>query len=55
MNKAVDRGAQRRAAPPILQNAFRPFFLAGAFWAAALVPLWVWEYAEPVQIGRAHV
>lgn len=45
MDKSADRGAQRRAAPPILQNAFRPFFLAGAFWAAALVPLWVWEFA----------
>ena len=45
MDKLPDRGALRRAAPPFLQNAFRPFFLAGAFWAAALVPLWVWEYA----------
>lgn len=45
MDKSVDRGTRRRAAPPFLQNAFRPFFLGGAFWAAALVPLWVWEYA----------
>ncbi|WP_417488524.1 NnrS family protein [Maricaulis sp.] len=45
MERPADRGAQRRAAPPVLQNAFRPFFLAGAFWAAALVPLWVWEFA----------
>lgn len=48
MDTVVDRGAMRRAAPPFLQNAFRPFFLAGAFWAAALVPLWVWEYAGGV-------
>ncbi|WP_417484374.1 NnrS family protein [Maricaulis salignorans] len=45
MERTADRGAQRRAAPPLLQNAFRPFFLAGAFWAAALVPMWVWEFA----------
>ncbi|WP_417482824.1 NnrS family protein [Maricaulis sp.] len=45
MDRVADRGALRRAAPPFLQNAFRPFFLAGALWAAALVPLWVWEYA----------
>ena len=45
MDRVADRGTRRRAAPPFLQNAFRPFFLAGAFWAAALVPLWVWEYA----------
>lgn len=45
MEKPADRGAWRRAARPVLQNAFRPFFLAGALWAAALVPLWVWEYA----------
>tara|TARA_R110000868_G_scaffold11402_2_gene56032 strand:- start:2877 stop:4067 length:1191 start_codon:yes stop_codon:yes gene_type:complete len=45
MDRTADRGAQRRAAPPVLQNAFRPFFLAGACWAAALVPLWVWEFA----------
>ncbi len=41
---SIDRGARRRAAPPILQNAFRPFFLGGAVWAALLVPLWVTEY-----------
>jgi len=45
MELPADRGAQRRAAPPVLQNAFRPFFLAGALWAAALVPLWVREFA----------
>lgn len=44
MNQALDRGARRRSAPPILQNAFRPFFLGGALWAALLVPLWVVDY-----------
>jgi uncharacterized protein involved in response to NO len=44
MNQPVDRGAKRRAAPPFLQNAFRPFFLGGAIWAAMMVPLWVAEY-----------
>jgi len=37
-------GQRRRASPPILQNAFRPFFLTGAIWAACLVPLWVLAY-----------
>ncbi|MEE2525694.1 NnrS family protein [Hyphobacterium sp. HN65] len=45
MTRETDRGAQRRAAPPILQNAFRPFFLGGAIWAAIQVPLWYAEYA----------
>ncbi|MFT6660039.1 MAG: hypothetical protein ACJA0K_000011 [Maricaulis maris] len=44
MNASVDRGAKRRAAPAFLQNAFRPFFLGGAIWAACLVPLWVAAY-----------
>lgn len=44
MTQLLDRGAHRRAAPPILQNSFRPFFLGGAIWAAVLVPLWVAEY-----------
>ncbi|PIW31340.1 MAG: NnrS family protein [Rhodobacterales bacterium CG15_BIG_FIL_POST_REV_8_21_14_020_59_13] len=44
MTEPLDRGAHRRAAPPILQNAFRPFFLGGAVWAALFVPLWISEY-----------
>jgi uncharacterized protein involved in response to NO len=44
MTESLDRGAKRRSAPPILQNAFRPFFLGGAVWAALLVPLWISEY-----------
>ena len=44
MSQISDRGAKRRSALPILQNAFRPFFLGGAIWAAAMVPLWAAEY-----------
>ena len=59
MTCPIDRGAQRRAAPPILQNAFRPFFLGGAIWAAIQVPLWYAEYAGylgyvAVPAGHAH-
>ncbi|WP_420430735.1 NnrS family protein [Hyphobacterium sp.] len=59
MTPPLDRGAQRRAAPPILQNAFRPFFLGGAIWAAFQVPLWVAEYLGwlgPLagEMGHAH-
>jgi uncharacterized protein involved in response to NO len=52
MVMSTDRGARRRAAPPILQNAFRPFFLGGAVWAALLVPLWITEYF--VWLGVMH-
>ncbi|MCW5724026.1 MAG: NnrS family protein [Maricaulaceae bacterium] len=34
------RRTRRLAAPPILQNGFRPFFLGGALLAAVSVPLW---------------
>lgn len=44
MTLTPDRGALRRAAPPVLQNAFRSFFLGGAIWAALQVPLWIAEY-----------
>lgn len=59
MTQPVDRGALRRSAPPILQNAFRPFFLCGAAWAALLVPLWAAEYLgwlDPLRgvAGHAH-
>ncbi|MEE2565106.1 NnrS family protein [Hyphobacterium marinum] len=59
MTQSIDRGALRRSAPPILQNAFRPFFLGGAAWAALLVPLWAAEYLGwlgPSQgvAGHAH-
>ncbi len=39
--------AQRRrayAGPSIFSYGFRPFFLSGAIWAAAAVPLWIWSY-----------
>jgi uncharacterized protein involved in response to NO len=57
MAKTIDRGEVRRSAPPILQNAFRPFFLGAAVLAALSVPLWVVEYAgllggQSVSIGR---
>ena len=29
------------AGPAILQNSFRPFFMAAGFWATLAVPLWV--------------
>jgi uncharacterized protein involved in response to NO len=45
MTNSMDRGAARRAAPPILQNAFRPFFLGAAVLAALSVPLWVAEFS----------
>ncbi len=44
MSISINRGALRRQAPPILRNAFRPFFLGGAVWAALLVPFWALEY-----------
>ncbi len=44
MATRLDRGARRRAAPPILQNAFRPFFIGAALMAALLVPLWASQY-----------
>ena len=44
MATQIDRGAQRRAAPPILQNAFRPFFIGAALIAALMVPLWASQY-----------
>ena len=33
------------AGPTILQNAFRPFFMAAGLWAALAVPLWLISYA----------
>ncbi len=38
--------AERRRAftgPPLLTYGFRPFFLFGALWGAAVVPLWLWS------------
>lgn len=59
MSLAIDRGARRRAAPPFLQNAFRPFFLGGAIWVALQVPLWIAEYMGWIgpgagELGHAH-
>tara|TARA_R110002073_G_scaffold35016_10_gene103041 strand:- start:3713 stop:4960 length:1248 start_codon:yes stop_codon:yes gene_type:complete len=59
MSQILDRGAKRRSAPPLLQNAFRPFFLGGALWAAILVPLWAAEYMGWMPVvhgmtGHAH-
>mgnify|MGYP003113050458 CR=1 FL=1 len=39
-----EAGRRRRAAVPILQNAFRPFFLAAGLTAAAAVPVWAAVY-----------
>lgn len=38
--------AARRAyqGPALFSFGFRPFFLFGAVWSAAVVPLWVWSY-----------
>lgn len=52
--------AQRRrayAGPSIFSYGFRPFFLSGAIWAAAAVPLWVWSYlGGPLVVDRGwHV
>ena len=33
------------AGPAILSAGFRPFFLAGAVWAAVAIPLWLVVYA----------
>jgi uncharacterized protein involved in response to NO len=53
MTNTIDRGKARRSAPPILQNAFRPFFLGAAVLAALSVPLWVVEYSGLLgSIGR---
>ncbi len=53
MSGDIDRGAQRRRAAPILQNAFRPFFLGGAVWAALLVPVWLAEFLGfPLPLAR---
>lgn len=40
--------AARRAytGPALFSYGFRPFFLFGAAWAAAAVPLWVWSLLE---------
>ena len=39
-----ERGARRRQAPPILQNGFRPFFLAAALSATLSATSWVAVY-----------
>lgn len=48
--------AQRRRdykGPPLFSYGFRPFFLSGAIWAAAAVPLWVWTVlGGPLSLDR---
>jgi len=44
MTEQSETGRRRRAAPPILQNAFRPFFLGAALVAALSVPVWIAGY-----------
>jgi uncharacterized protein involved in response to NO len=37
----IDRRGRRLDVPPILSYGFRPFFLAGALYAALAIPLWL--------------
>jgi uncharacterized protein involved in response to NO len=57
MTQNATRGDARRASPPILQNAFRPFFLAAALLLVLMVPAWALEFlgrpdTELVSLGR---
>ena len=38
---SIDRRGRRLDVPPILSYGFRPFFLAGALYAALSIPLWL--------------
>jgi len=44
MTEQSETGRNRRASPPILQNAFRPFFLGAASLLVVSIPLWVLAY-----------
>ena len=46
MTFCMTRTAARRACggPAFLSFGFRPFFLLGAIWSAAVVPLWLYGY-----------
>ncbi|HET9067416.1 MAG TPA: NnrS family protein [Amaricoccus sp.] len=45
-DETIDRRGRVRGAPAILSYSFRPFFLAGAAYAALTVPLWLWMFAS---------
>ena len=52
-NAAVPAGRPGLASLPIFQNAFRPFFLGGAVWAAATLILWLATLAGRLALPTA--
>jgi uncharacterized protein involved in response to NO len=54
MADAASEGARARPLhPPLLQQGFRPFFLAGAVWAVVVIAWWLGLLAGVVGLGPA--